>query len=220
MPRIIPRAIRKTDSEAVAAAVAVPGRYATSRSSADYAARDERGDPRGRKSFAGLGVMNPGWPALAEGKNGSARLRGTHKLRCITSHGDGSHASYGLQSGLGTRVRATVPLALPRSDRPSFYENYIKHGEHLTWTLVVRCDRKGFWQGVCIRPALARFRIRIDREPEQADVSRMARAQGISVYDAAYLELAYREKLPLATLDRRLGVAARLVGVQLFEKAG
>jgi predicted nucleic acid-binding protein len=47
----------------------------------------------------------------------------------------------------------------------------------------------------------------------------MARTQSLSVYDAAYLELAYREKLPLATLDRRLGEAARLVGVQLFEKS-
>ncbi|HEX4137780.1 MAG TPA: type II toxin-antitoxin system VapC family toxin [Bryobacteraceae bacterium] len=48
----------------------------------------------------------------------------------------------------------------------------------------------------------------------------MARTQGLSVYDAAYPELAYREKLPLATLDRRLSEAARLVGVQLFEKTG
>jgi predicted nucleic acid-binding protein len=48
----------------------------------------------------------------------------------------------------------------------------------------------------------------------------MARTQGLSVYDAAYLELAHREKLPLATLDRRLGEAARLMGVQLFEKTG
>jgi predicted nucleic acid-binding protein len=53
--------------------------------------------------------------------------------------------------------------------------------------------------------ALAQFRIRIDREPEQAGVLKMARTQGLSIYDAAYLELAHREKLPLATLDRRLG---------------
>lgn len=64
--------------------------------------------------------------------------------------------------------------------------------------------------------ALAQFRIRIDREPEHAGVLRMARARGLSVYDAAYLELASREKLPLATLDRRLGEAAQLVGVKLF----
>ena len=65
--------------------------------------------------------------------------------------------------------------------------------------------------------ALALLRIRIDRDPEHAGVLRIARAQGLSVYDAAYLELAYREKLPLAALDRRLGEAARLTGVQLFE---
>jgi predicted nucleic acid-binding protein len=47
---------------------------------------------------------------------------------------------------------------------------------------------------------------------------RIARVQGLSVYDAAYLELALRERLPIATLDRRLADAARLMGVQLFEK--
>lgn len=68
--------------------------------------------------------------------------------------------------------------------------------------------------------ALAMFRIRIDREPEHAGVLRIARARGLSVYDSAYLELAYRERLPLATLDRRLGEAALLMGVPLFEKGG
>jgi predicted nucleic acid-binding protein len=63
--------------------------------------------------------------------------------------------------------------------------------------------------------ALAQFRIRIERQPNQA-VMGVARAQNLSVYDAAYLELAWREKLPLATLDRRLGEAARLMGVDLF----
>ena len=68
--------------------------------------------------------------------------------------------------------------------------------------------------------ALAMFRIRIDREPEHAGVLRIARARGLSVYDSAYLELAYRERLPLATLDRRLGDAALLMGVPLFGKGG
>ncbi len=68
--------------------------------------------------------------------------------------------------------------------------------------------------------ALAQFRIRIERQPEQDAVLRIARTQNLSVYDAAYLELAYRERLPLATLDRRLGEAARLMGVELFEKGG
>jgi predicted nucleic acid-binding protein len=68
--------------------------------------------------------------------------------------------------------------------------------------------------------ALTQFRICIDRAPEQTDVLRIARDQGLSVYDAAYVELAHRERLPLATLDRRLGEAARLMGVQLLQAGG
>ena len=40
----------------------------------------------------------------------------------------------------------------------------------------------------------------------------MARQQNLTAYDAAYLELALREALPLATLDGRLRRAAGRVG--------
>ncbi len=43
----------------------------------------------------------------------------------------------------------------------------------------------------------------------------LARQFGLSAYDAAYLELALREGLPLATLDARLEAAAREAGVLL-----
>lgn len=42
-----------------------------------------------------------------------------------------------------------------------------------------------------------------------------ARRYGLSTYDASYLELAIREQLPLATLDRALERAAREAGVEL-----
>ena len=45
----------------------------------------------------------------------------------------------------------------------------------------------------------------------------LARAQGLSAYDAAYLELAMREGLPLATQDAALQAAAQRVGVPLVE---
>ncbi len=45
----------------------------------------------------------------------------------------------------------------------------------------------------------------------------LARAQGLSAYDAAYLELAMREGLPLATLDAALVAAAERVGVPVVE---
>ena len=39
---------------------------------------------------------------------------------------------------------------------------------------------------------------------------------GLTVYDAAYLELAQRRRLPLATLDRDLRRAASAVAVELL----
>jgi predicted nucleic acid-binding protein len=44
----------------------------------------------------------------------------------------------------------------------------------------------------------------------------LARDHGLSVYDAAYLELAMRRGLPLATLDEKLKTAAAAVGVPLY----
>jgi len=44
----------------------------------------------------------------------------------------------------------------------------------------------------------------------------LADAYGLSAYDSAYLELAQRRGLGLATLDRRLAQAARGAGVNLI----
>jgi predicted nucleic acid-binding protein len=45
----------------------------------------------------------------------------------------------------------------------------------------------------------------------------LARRHALSAYDAAYLELALRTELPLATRDRALAAAARKAGARLFE---
>jgi predicted nucleic acid-binding protein len=45
----------------------------------------------------------------------------------------------------------------------------------------------------------------------------VARAQNLSVYDAAYLELALRRGLTLATLDAKLKAAAAAVGVAEYK---
>jgi predicted nucleic acid-binding protein len=45
---------------------------------------------------------------------------------------------------------------------------------------------------------------------------RLAERHGLTVYDAAYLELALRRKLALATLDRQLRAAAGNDGVELL----
>jgi predicted nucleic acid-binding protein len=48
------------------------------------------------------------------------------------------------------------------------------------------------------------------------EVLSLARAHRLSAYDAAYLELALRRGLPLATLDDKLKAAASAGGVQAF----
>ena len=45
----------------------------------------------------------------------------------------------------------------------------------------------------------------------------LVRSHHLSAYDAAYLELAAREKLPLATLDKDLEAASRLAGVTILD---
>ena len=57
---------------------------------------------------------------------------------------------------------------------------------------------------------LARLNVTVDRSPDEADVLMLARRRRLTVYDAAYLELARRERLPLATLDAALATAARV----------
>ncbi len=52
-----------------------------------------------------------------------------------------------------------------------------------------------------------------------ADTLHLARAHNLSAYDAAYLELAIRLGLPIATLDARLKAAATAVGVPIYECA-
>ena len=46
----------------------------------------------------------------------------------------------------------------------------------------------------------------------------LARAQGLTLYDSAYLELAMRRSLPLATLDKQLRAAAKKAGVSCLPK--
>jgi predicted nucleic acid-binding protein len=48
------------------------------------------------------------------------------------------------------------------------------------------------------------------------DVLDLAAGQGLTVYDASYLELALRQRRPLASFDRKLRQAAGALGVPLL----
>ena len=56
-------------------------------------------------------------------------------------------------------------------------------------------------------------------EPCWPDVVRLARAHGLSGYDASYLQLALSLRLPLATLDKQLGRVADELGIRAAPKA-
>jgi predicted nucleic acid-binding protein len=63
---------------------------------------------------------------------------------------------------------------------------------------------------------ISRLTITIDSSPNEAQVLTLSRRHRLTVYDAAYLELAGREALPLATLDEELATAARAEQVALI----
>ena len=63
---------------------------------------------------------------------------------------------------------------------------------------------------------LRRLPVGIDADVEEEVLMRLARRHRLTVYDAAYLELALRKGHPLATLGAALANAARAEGVQLI----
>jgi len=65
------------------------------------------------------------------------------------------------------------------------------------------------------------LRVEIDHDAPPRAFSHLlplCRAHGLTSYDAMYLDLAQRKKLPLATLDEPLRKAAKKLGVKLLGK--
>ncbi len=59
--------------------------------------------------------------------------------------------------------------------------------------------------------------MRLTEPASYDDVFSLAQEYGLTFYDAAYLNVAIQEGLPLASLDRQLVRAAEAVGIQLFQ---
>lgn len=86
--------------------------------------------------------------------------------------------------------------------------------------LLIVNERRGRLDSVKTAQALRLVRalpIAIDTAVEEDALMRLARAHRLTVYDAAYLELAQRRGLPLATLDAALTIAARAEAVPLID---
>ena len=115
-------------------------------------------------------------------------------------------------------VRATAALARIRSDEalvPSIWWFEIRNA------LVVNERRGRLMEAdtASFLRTLSRLAVTIDRQPGEAEVLTLARRHRLSVYDAAYLELAQCDSIPLATLDRELIGAARTERVPLIGEA-
>ena len=61
------------------------------------------------------------------------------------------------------------------------------------------------------------FPIWVDPERDEEAIFGFARKYQLSFYDAAYLDVAHRNRLPLATLDKALRIAAEAAGIQLLK---
>jgi predicted nucleic acid-binding protein len=67
--------------------------------------------------------------------------------------------------------------------------------------------------------SLAMLPVKVDAEADRHawnDTIHLAERHGLTVYHAAYLEIASRRKIPLATLDREIIAAATEHGIQLL----
>lgn len=102
--------------------------------------------------------------------------------------------------------RAVVPLIWPLE-----VANALLMGERRQRSTEAQAAR---WLGY-----LGSLPIDVDDETNRrawGEVLSLARPRRLSAYDAAYLELAMRRGLPLATLDDKLKAAASAVGVPAF----
>lgn len=113
------------------------------------------------------------------------------------------------------------PLAERAMDR------VVEHGAvvpHIWWyelrnALVMneRRGRLGPADTVSTLADLRQLRISFDQAHDENVVIALARAQHLSVYDAAYLEVALRRTLPIASLDKRLRQAAAALKISVLE---
>ena len=86
----------------------------------------------------------------------------------------------------------------------------------------LQARKKGRMKATDIQPRLellAKLPIKIDNETYLrafGDIVQIADKESLTAYDAAYLELAIRTKLPLATKDKELASAANRAGVKVL----
>ncbi|MBA3238824.1 MAG: type II toxin-antitoxin system VapC family toxin [Parachlamydiaceae bacterium] len=85
--------------------------------------------------------------------------------------------------------------------------------------LAERKKRVSSIQSASFMDALTVFSITVDPSTSHRamhTILRLAEKTKLTIYDAAYLELAFREQIPLATLDKDLISAAKSMNISLL----
>jgi predicted nucleic acid-binding protein len=108
-------------------------------------------------------------------------------------------------------VRLLASLAQDTLSVPGIWYAEVVNG-------LIQAQRRKRIDGAAVDRAIAHFGsldIRPDAgEPDMLAIRRVADAHRLTAYDAAYLELALRAQLPLATNDSALAKAAKARGVK------
>lgn len=84
--------------------------------------------------------------------------------------------------------------------------------------VLIMGERRGRFDAVATVTALARlaqFSIQVDSAPDETSLLDLARRHRLTIYDAAYLEIATRRGIKLATLDKAMRAAAQADGISL-----
>jgi predicted nucleic acid-binding protein len=129
-------------------------------------------------------------------------------------------------------IDSSAIIALAMSDEDASYANAVLrelasesgHAPTLFWyevrNVLIVNERRGritASQSNLFLSDLSSLPIRLDAFPVESSVLALARRQGLSIYDAGYLELAIRHGAKLATLDSKLKNAAIAEGVVVLE---
>jgi predicted nucleic acid-binding protein len=119
---------------------------------------------------------------------------------------------WALAEGHPTAAVARERIRTDTAEAPSLWRFEVRNG-------LVMAERQGRstedYSGSFLH-RLARFPVSLDTATDEATVMALARRHRLTVYDAAYLELAIRKRSPLATLDGDLIRAAPTEGVVLI----
>lgn len=121
---------------------------------------------------------------------------------------------------------AAAALLLPDEVAPVALEELLEVGLDAPWlfwaelrNILLVSERRGRLPpgaAEAFLDAIDGLNVRLDTAPSEADVMRLARSHGLTVYDALYLELALRLGGLLATLDAKLADSARRSSVTLL----